>query len=104
MLVSAHDGAINHGVFVVRIGRQRFENPLPDATLRPPRVTGMHLFPITEPLWQVSPRDARAIAVENRFNEPPIILGNANMALTWKQLLRIPRAMRLATILTAGAA
>jgi hypothetical protein len=88
VLVGPHNGAIDHGVFVVRIGSQRLENPLPHATFRPARVPGVDLLPIAEPFRQIPPRNARSIAVEDRFHEPPIVLcGYANMAFsTWKQV------------------
>jgi hypothetical protein len=89
VLVGPHNGAIDHGVLVVGIGSQRLENPLPDATLRPTRVPGMGLLPIAEPFRQIPPRNARSIAVEDRFHEQPIILRiYANVAFsTWKQVL-----------------
>ncbi len=41
----------------------------------------MYLLPIPEPLWQVAPRNARAITVQNRFNKQSIVLcGYAHMA------------------------
>jgi hypothetical protein len=35
MLVSAHDGGVDHHVFVVVIAGQEFENPLENAALGP---------------------------------------------------------------------
>jgi len=39
VLMCAHDGAVDHRVFVVCIGRQHFEDLLPCTTLRPARKT-----------------------------------------------------------------
>ena len=36
MLVRAHDGSINHHIFVVVIARQQLENTLENSALRPP--------------------------------------------------------------------
>lgn len=69
--------SVDHGVFVVRIGGQRFEN------------TGVHLLPIAKPFGQVPPGNARALAVENRFDEQAVTLrGYTNVTFsTWKQVL-----------------
>ena len=37
MLVRAHDRAVDHGVFAIRIGRQHLEYLLPHSALRPAR-------------------------------------------------------------------
>jgi hypothetical protein len=43
VLMRAHDGTVDHRVFVVRIGRQYFEDHLPCAALRPAQKTRMNL-------------------------------------------------------------
>jgi hypothetical protein len=48
MLMRTHDGRIDHGVFIVRIGRQRLENALSNAALAPPGVPGMDHAEIPE--------------------------------------------------------
>jgi hypothetical protein len=73
---------------IVRVRRQYLENSFPNAALRPTTMTCVHLLPIAEPLRQIPPRNARPIAVEDRLDEQPIILGGRpNMAFTaWKQV------------------
>jgi hypothetical protein len=55
VLVSAHDGGVDHHVFVVAIARQQLENALENAVLRPPAETLMDDFPIPEALGKVTP-------------------------------------------------
>ena len=55
MLMSAHDGGVDHHVFVVAIARQQLENALENAVLRPPAETLMDDFPIPEALGKVTP-------------------------------------------------
>jgi hypothetical protein len=89
VLMSSYDRAIDHGVFIVRIGRQRIEDPFPNATLGQATMPRMHLFPMPEPLRQVPPGNPRSIAIEHRFNEQPIVRRrHANVTFTaWKQIL-----------------
>src|ERR1700730_2678012 len=83
VLVSSHNGTIDHGVFVVRVRRQYLEDSLPNPALRPTTMTCVHLLPIPEPPRQIPPRNARPIAIEDRLDEQPIILcGRANRAFT----------------------
>jgi hypothetical protein len=73
VLVGSNDGAVNHGVFVVRILRQNLENPLPHASPAPARVAGMHHAEVTKALRQVTPGNACAVALEHRIHEQPVV-------------------------------
>jgi hypothetical protein len=68
-----HDGAVDHGILVVGIGRQMLEDPLPHAVFRPTAEAPMHVFAVTETVRQVTPRDPSAIAVEHSFNEQSVV-------------------------------
>lgn len=57
MLMRTHYGRIDHGVFIVGIGRQRLENALPDAVLAPPGVPRMDHAKIPETFRQIAPWD-----------------------------------------------
>jgi hypothetical protein len=59
VLMCAYDGAIDHGVFVVRVGRQHFEDLFPYAALRPARKTRVNLDRIAKPFRQVTVRRVR---------------------------------------------
>jgi hypothetical protein len=75
VLVRAHDGRVDQGIFVVRIAREPIEDPLPDACLAPTRVTEVYDAEVTEALRQVSPRDAGAVAIEHGVDEEAVVTG-----------------------------
>jgi hypothetical protein len=76
VLVGPDDGAVDHRVFVVGIGGQMLEDLLPDPALGPAAEPAMGVLPIAESLRQIAPRDAGAVAIENRFDESTIVLGS----------------------------
>jgi hypothetical protein len=91
VLMCAYDGAVDHRVFVVRIGRQHFEELLPYAALGPARKSGVNLDRVAKPFRQVPPRNAGAITIKNSFNKQPIIFGrNSDVALTPRQNILDP--------------
>jgi hypothetical protein len=73
MLMRAHDGGVEHHVFVVVIARQQLENTLENTALRPPAEALMDDLPIAETLREIAPRNAGSISVENGFHEQPIV-------------------------------
>ena len=50
VLVSAHNGGIDHHVFVVMIFRQQLENTIEDPAFRPPAEPLVDRFPTAKPL------------------------------------------------------
>jgi hypothetical protein len=50
MLMSPHNGRVDHHVFVIVIARQCFENALENPARRPSAEALVHRFPITETL------------------------------------------------------
>src|SRR4051812_49589806 len=90
----AHEGRVDHGVFVVGVDRQVLEHPLPYAGLGPATEAGLHRDPTAEPLGQIAPGDARPIAVEHRLHEEPVILGgHAHMPDPPRQQILDPRPL-----------
>src|ERR1700682_5025142 len=84
--MGAHDGAVDHGVFVVGVACQKLEHPLPHAALGPARKASVYLDRIAKALRQITPRDASSVAVENRFHEQPVVLGrDPDMAVAPRQ-------------------
>jgi len=71
--MSAHDGSIDHHVFVVVITCQELENALETAILRPSTKAPVHDLPVAETRGQITPRNANSISVENGFDEQPIV-------------------------------
>jgi hypothetical protein len=91
MLVSAHDGRVDHHVFVVVIAGQQLENALEYSALRPPAKALMDDLPVTKALGQIAPRNAGSIAVQNGFDEQPIVRRSAShMAFSARQKILDP--------------
>jgi len=80
MLVGAHDGAVNHGVFIIGIGSQKLEELLPHTLLGPSAEPPMGVLPITELFGQIAPRNSGPVAIDHRLDESTVVLGGyANM-------------------------
>jgi hypothetical protein len=73
VLVSPHDGGVDHHVLVVVIARQKLEKALENPALRPPAEPLVDDFPIAKAFGQITPGNAGTISVQNRFHEQPII-------------------------------
>ena len=88
MLVSAHDGGVDHHVFVVVIAGQEPENPLENAALGPSVEALIDDLPVAKALGQIAPRDAGAKPEENGFDEQAIVRRRAaHMAFTARRML-----------------
>src|SRR5215212_772474 len=94
VLMSAHDGAVDHRIFVVSLCGEVLEHPLPHAGLGPAAEAGLHLDPTAEPLGQIAPGNARPIAVEHGLDKQPVILGgHAHMPDPPRQQILDPRPL-----------
>src|ERR1700722_19191069 len=63
MLMGAHNGAVDHRIFVVGVCCEILEHPLPDTAFGPTAEPPMHLNSVTEPLRQIAPRHPRTITI-----------------------------------------
>ena len=91
MLVSAHDGGVDHHVFVVVIACQQLENALENSAFRPPAEALVDDLPIAETLGEVTPRNARPVAAKDRFDEQAIVCRcAANVAFAARQKILDP--------------
>src|SRR5437763_657336 len=91
MLVGAHDGSVDHHVFVVVIACQQLENAFENSALRPTIEALVDDGPIAETLRKITPRNVRSISKENGFDEQPIIRRRAaNMAFAAGQKVLDP--------------
>ena len=80
MLVRPHNRAVDHRVFVVSLAGEVLKDPFPHSGLRPAAEPPVRVFPITEPLRQITPGNSGRVAMENRFDEWAIVLsGCADM-------------------------
>src|SRR3954454_25157319 len=92
--MSAHDGAVDHRIFVVSLCGEVLEHPLPHAGLGPAAEAGVDLDPTAETLWQIAPGDARPIEVEHGLDKQPIVLDSyAHMPNPPRQQIADPRPL-----------
>src|SRR4029077_11307662 len=73
MLVGAHNGAVDHRIFVVGVCGEMLKHPLPDTAFGPTAEPSVDLCPLTEPLRQIAPWHPGTIAVQHRLNEQSIV-------------------------------
>jgi hypothetical protein len=89
--MSAHNGGIDHHVFVIVIARQEFENAFENPALRPSAEALMDDLPVTKTLRQITPRNAGSISVQNGFHEQSIVgSGATDMAFATGQKILDP--------------
>jgi hypothetical protein len=88
MLMGAHDGAVDHRVFVVGICSEMLEYPLPHASFGPTAEPQMDLGPIAESRRQIAPWHPGAIAIQHRLDELSIVrCGHPDRTFTpWQQV------------------
>jgi len=102
MLVSAHDGGVDHHVFAVVIAGQEFENPLENAALGPSVEALIDDLPVAVALGQIPPRDAGSKPEENGFDEQTIVRrGAADMAFPARQNILDPIPLVVAQCITS---
>ena len=91
VLMSAHNGGVDHHVFVVVIAGQQLENAFENAALRPSAKALVHDLPIAETRGQITPGDSGSISIENGFDEQPIVRRSAtDVAFTAGQKILDP--------------
>ena len=73
--MGAHDGAVNHRIFVVGVGGQMLEEALPHPFFGPAAEPLVGVLPVAKPFRQIAPRNSGAVAVEHRFDESAIVVG-----------------------------
>ena len=78
MLVSAHDGGVDHHVFIVMIARQQLENAFENPALRPPAKALVDNFPIAKTLGKITPGRSRLGDPQNRLEESAMVLGRSS--------------------------
>jgi len=66
---------IHHGVCMVSIASETFENPLPDTAFRPAAVAAVHILPIAKPLGQIAPRHTCPVAVPHGLDKQAVVVG-----------------------------
>jgi hypothetical protein len=86
--MGAHNGAVDHRVFIVGVSGQMLKNPFPDTRFCPTAEAAVNVFPVTETFRQVPPGNTGTVSVENRLHEQAVIRrGYPNRArLAWQQV------------------
>ena len=87
----ADERRVDHGIFIVAIGCQHLENPLPHAAAAPAHVSRVDHPEIAKPLGKIAPGNARSVAIEHRLNKQSIVPRRlANMLLSTRQQILDP--------------
>lgn len=82
VLMRPDNGAVDQHVFIVVIRGQIAKNPLDHTAFTPAAQTPVDVFSVSETDRKITPRDARAIAIQHGFHEKTVIRGRAaNMTL-----------------------
>ena len=89
MLVGAHDGGIDHGVFVVGVQGKTIEDRLPDAANGPPAEPRMHHAKVAEAIRQVTPWNPGPIPIQHSLDKQPVVPCRTahDTFPTWQQIL-----------------
>ena len=77
VLVSPHDGRVEHHVLIVVVSGQHVEDTFKNTALRPTIEALPDRLPATKSLGQIPPGAATAVTVEHRLDKEPIVLGRA---------------------------
>src|SRR5262245_16802263 len=88
MTMDRNDGGVDHGVFHIRIVRDRLEYALEHATLRPVVEALENGVPVAEPFRQIAPGTVRARLPQHRLDKQPVVLAAA------PGIRRLAKAMR----------
>jgi hypothetical protein len=89
LLVSPHDGPVDHRVFVVGISCEMLKEAFPYPGFGPAAEPPVRVLPVPEALRQVAPLDSRALSIQSRLDEAAIVAGG-DTDITWlagKQIL-----------------
>jgi len=73
VLVSAHDGGVDHHVLVIGIAGQQLENLLENAALCPSAEALVYDLPVAKTRRQITPGNARSVSIKNRVNEQAVV-------------------------------
>ena len=68
--MGAHDGAVDHCLFIVRLCGQPLKNALPDPGFSPTADATVNVLPA---LRQVPPGDTDTVPIEHRLHEQAVI-------------------------------
>src|SRR6516164_5670526 len=91
VLMSAHDGGVNHHVFVSGVARQKVENSLENSGFCPSAVALMYDLPVAETRRQVTPGNSGSIPIKNCIDEQSVVrCGASDMTFSARQKILDP--------------
>jgi hypothetical protein len=73
VLMGAHDGAVDHRIFVVGVRGEMLKYSLPHTAFGPTAEPQVNLGAVTEPLRQIAPWHPGTITIQHRLDEQPIV-------------------------------
>ena len=71
--MGAHDGAVDHRVFVVGVCGEMLKHPLPHTAFGPTAEPQVDLCPVAEPLRQIAPWHPGTITIKHGLDEQSIV-------------------------------
>jgi hypothetical protein len=102
VLMGAHDGAVDHGIFVVGIRRKKLKELLPNSRFGPSAEPLVHVLPVAEAFRQVAPGNPSPIAIEHGFDKQPVIgRGHSDRTLPPRQKVLDPLPLVIAQAVAA---
>jgi hypothetical protein len=102
VLMSLHDGAVDHRVFVVGIGGEMVEDPFPGAGFGPAAEAPVSVLPVAEAFRQIAPGNAGEVAIQHRFDEQAVICcGHPDRTLLARQQVLDPVPLLVAKSISA---
>lgn len=70
--MGGQDGAVDHHVFIARVGGQRLKSPRQAAGLGPMAEVVVNILPGTETLRWIPPGNTSAVPMEHHFHEQTV--------------------------------
>jgi hypothetical protein len=102
VLMGAHNGAVDHRIFVVGIRRQKLKDLLPDPGFGPSAEALVHVLPVAEPFRQIAPGNASPVAIDHGFDKQAVVgCGHSNRTLPPRQKVLDPVPLVIAQSVAA---
>jgi hypothetical protein len=102
VLMGTHNGAVDHGIFVVGLRCQKLKELLPDSGFGPSAEALVHVLPIAEVLRQIAPGDASPVAIQHGFDKQAVVgCGHSDRTLPPRQKVLDPVPLVIAQSVAA---
>jgi hypothetical protein len=102
VLMGAHDGAVNHCIFVVGVRRKKLKDLLPGSGFGPSAEALVHVLPGAEAFRQIAPGEASPVAIEHCFDKQAVVgCGHSDRTLPPRQKVLDPVPLVIAQSVAA---